>query len=119
LRELAGDKATRATEALKGRGFLASLAVSIAPVAPFPVIGMVAGHAGVPLFDYLGGTAVGMLPGTLATTAFADQLAKVLDDPSQINYWIVGGVVLFFVVLMLGVRRWLGGLRRRRAARSG
>ena len=115
LRELAGDKATRATEALKGRGFVASLAVSIAPVAPFPVIGMVAGHAGVPLFDYLGGTAVGMLPGTLATTAFADQLAKVLDDPSQINYWIVAGVVLFFVVLMLGVRRWLGTLRRRPA----
>ena len=93
-------------------------AVSIAPVAPFPVIGMVAGHAGVPLFEYLGGTAAGMLPGTLATTVFAGELAKVLDDPSQINYWIVGGVVLFFVVLTLGVRRWLLTVQQRRGARQ-
>jgi len=116
LRELAGDKAKRATEALRGRGFVASLAVSIAPVAPFPVIGMVAGHAGVPVFQYLGGTAVGMLPGTLATTVFARELAKVLDDPSQINYWIVAGIVLFFVGLTFGVRRWLVGVQGRQAA---
>ena len=107
LRKLAGDKFERAMGALRGRGFAASFAVSIAPVAPFPVIGMVAGAAAISLWQYLAGMALGMLPGTLATTVFADQLKNALEDPSKINYWIVIGVIAVFVALMLGVRRWL------------
>lgn len=107
LRKTAGDRFERATEALRGQGLLAAFAVSVAPVAPFPVVGMVAGAAGIKLWHYLGGTALGMLPGTLATTVFADQLRMALEDPSRINYWVVGLVVLVFVALMAGVRRWL------------
>jgi len=117
LRKLAGDKFERATGALKGRGFVAALAVSIAPVAPFPVIGMVAGAVQLALWEYLAGTAVGMLPGTLATTVFADQLRAALEDPSKINYWVVGGVVLVFVALTLAVRRWIAGVQGATARR--
>ena len=118
LRELAGDKFQRAMDALRGRGFAAAFAVSVAPVAPFPVIGMVAGTAAIPLLQYLAGTAAGMLPGTVATTLFADQLRAALEDPSKINYWVVAAIVLVFVVLMFGVRRWLSGVQKQKKSRG-
>jgi hypothetical protein len=47
-----------------------------------------------------------MLPGTLTTTVFGDQFATALEDPSKINCWIVGGVILLFIALTAFVRRW-------------
>ena len=114
LRDLAGEKLERTTKALRGRSFLAALALSVVPVAPFPVVGMVAGAAGIKLWPYLAGTALGMLPGTLATTVFADQVARALKDPSTINYWLVAGIVAALVGLTLVVRRWLTKVTSRR-----
>lgn len=112
LRELAGEKLARTSKALRGRGLLAAFALSVIPVAPFPVVGMVAGAAHIKLWQYLAGTALGMTPGTLAVTVFADQLAKALKDPSSINYWLVAGIVVFFIVMILIVRRWLAKVQR-------
>jgi uncharacterized membrane protein YdjX (TVP38/TMEM64 family) len=53
------------------------------------------------------GTFLGMLPGMLVATVFGDQLESALRDPARINYWVVGGVLVFFVVLTVAVRRWL------------
>lgn len=113
LRDLAGEKLEKTTKALRGRSFLSALALSVVPVAPFPVVGMVAGAAGIKLWPYLAGTALGMLPGTLATTVFADQVANALKDPSTINYWLVAGIVLGLVALTVAVRRWLANVTSR------
>jgi uncharacterized membrane protein YdjX (TVP38/TMEM64 family) len=107
LRELGGDKVERTGKALRGHGVLPSFAASIAPIAPFVVVGMAAGAARVKLWQYLAGNALGMAPGTLASTVFADQVAAALEDPSTINYWLIAGVAVFFVVLIVIVRRWL------------
>jgi phospholipase D1/2 len=107
IHRLAGRNLERTTRAVRKRGFLSVLAVSIAPVAPFPVVGMIAGAVHVKLRDYLLGTAAGMLPGTLATTVFAHQIEAILEDPTRINYWVVAAILAVFVVLVLGVRRWI------------
>lgn len=112
LHDLAGEKLERTSKALHGRSFLAALALSVVPVAPFPVVGMIAGAAHIKLWQYLAGTALGMTPGTLATTVFADQLKRALKDPASINYWLVAGIVVFFIVLALIVRRWLAKVQR-------
>ena len=36
------------------------------------------------------GTFLGMLPGTLTTTVFGDQIQTALQDPSRINWGLVG-----------------------------
>jgi uncharacterized membrane protein YdjX (TVP38/TMEM64 family) len=105
LSHFTGDKIERATKALRGKGLLASFAAAIAPIAPFPVIGMVAGTCGIKLWHYLLGTLGGMLPGTLATTLFANQLANALEDPKTVNYWVVAAVVLVLIALTLLSRR--------------
>lgn len=58
------------------------------------------------VWDYAAGTFLGMAPGALATTVFGDQIASALEDPSKINYWVVGAVVLAMIVLTYFVRRW-------------
>jgi hypothetical protein len=47
-----------------------------------------------------------MLPGVLATSVFGDQVTRALEDPSTINWWLVGAVLAAFALLMYAVRRW-------------
>ena len=107
LQKLAGKKLGRASEAIRQRGFASVLAVTIAPVAPFPVVGMAAGAVRIKLRHYVPATMLGMLPGTLATTVFAHQIESALEHPERINYWVVAAIIGVLVALMLLARRWL------------
>lgn len=113
LRRLGGERVERTGKALRGRSFAAALSLSLVPVAPFPLVGMAAGAARIRLWPYLAGTALGMTPGTLAATVFADQLKKALRDASSVNYWVLAAVVLFYAVATLIVRRWLAKVESR------
>jgi uncharacterized membrane protein YdjX (TVP38/TMEM64 family) len=107
LDELGGPKLKRAAATLRRHGVLAALALSIVPVAPFPLIGMTAGAARVKLWQYLTGVMLGMLPGTVATALFTDQLLAALDEEADVNYWIVAAAVLVLAAVIFFVRRWL------------
>lgn len=106
VRKLAGSKINEMTSVLRRRGLIAVFAVRIVPVAPFAIEGMVAGAIGIKLWHFALGTVLGMLPGTLTTTVFGDQIKIALVDPSRINYWLVAAVAVFFVLLIAFVRRW-------------
>ena len=106
MQRLAGDKLDDVIRALRRRGLMAMLAVRIIPVAPFAVEGFIAGAVPIKLWDYTLGTFLGMLPGVLATSVFGGQLTAALEDPSTINWWIVGGVILAMVALTWYVKRW-------------
>ena len=108
VRRLAGRKLDRLSAAMRARGLLAMTAVRLVPLAPFPVVGLVAGAIRVKLWHYALGTFLGNLPGVLAATIFADQIAAALDDSAKINWWVVGGVVAVFAVGTWAVRRRLG-----------
>jgi phospholipase D1/2 len=115
VRRIAGDKLQNAAEIVRRRGMAAVFAVTVAPIAPFPVIGMAAGAVRIKVLHYLCGTLGGMLPGTLATTVFARELEAALEDPSRINYWVVGAVILVFVLLIVFARRWLARMQEEAA----
>lgn len=106
LHDLGGDKLEGVGKTLRKHGVLAALAVSIVPVAPFPLVGMTAGAAGVRLWQFLIGVTLGMLPGTIATAVFTEQVLAALDDEADVNYWIVAAVVAVFAVLFVIVKRW-------------
>jgi uncharacterized membrane protein YdjX (TVP38/TMEM64 family) len=116
VRRIAGDKLHNASEVVRHRGLAAVFAVTVAPIAPFPVIGMAAGAVRIKVLHYLVGTLGGMLPGTLATTVFARELEAALEDPSRINYWVVAAVILVFVLLIVFARRWLARMQEEAAA---
>lgn len=106
LRELGGEKLEKTGKMLRKHGVAAALAVSIVPVAPFPMVGMTAGAANVRLWHFLTGVSLGMLPGTVATAVFTDQVLAALDEEGEVNLWLVAGVVIVLISLILIVRRW-------------
>ncbi len=106
VERIAGEKVDQVTKVLRKHGLLSILAIRIVPAAPFAVEGIIAGAARIKVLDYTLGTFIGMVPGVLTTTVFGDQIATALDDPSKINYWLIGGIVLAFAVMTYCVRRW-------------
>jgi uncharacterized membrane protein YdjX (TVP38/TMEM64 family) len=107
VRRIAGTRLNGVVQVLRRRGLIAMTALRLVPLAPFAVEGLVAGAVGVKLWEFMLGTALGMLPGTLAATVFGDQMQAALEDPSQTNYWLIGAVVALVVAATLLVRRWL------------
>jgi uncharacterized membrane protein YdjX (TVP38/TMEM64 family) len=107
LRRLAGPNMESVAGVVRRRGLIACVAVRIVPVAPFAVVGFVAGNIAIKLGHFMLGTFIGLLPGTLTTTVFGDQIQSALEDPSTINWSLVGGVVLWFVLMALFLRHWL------------
>jgi len=106
VHRLAGEQLDSVTKALRRHGLLAMLAVRIVPAAPFAVEGIVAGAVRIKVSDYALGTLLGMAPGVLASTVFGDQIATALEDPSKMNYWVIGAAVVGFVALTYFVKRW-------------
>lgn len=107
VRRLAGNKLDRVMDVMRQRGLLAVIALRLVPLAPFAIEGLVAGAIRIKLWQFTLGTGIGMLPGLLAATVFGEQLEAALRDPGQINYWVVAGVAIVFIVVTLAVRYWL------------
>lgn len=107
VRRVAGAKLNDILQVLRRRGLLAITALRLVPLAPFAIEGVVAGTVRVKLRHFMLGTALGILPGTLASTVFGDQLQAAMVDPHAVNYWLLGAVLLLLAVTMWGVRRWL------------
>jgi phospholipase D1/2 len=107
VRRIAGAKLNDILQVLRRRGLLATTALRLVPLAPFAVEGVVAGAVRVKLSDFLIGTALGMLPGTLTSTVFGEQLKVWLEDPSRINYWLIALVLVVLGAATFLVRRWL------------
>jgi uncharacterized membrane protein YdjX (TVP38/TMEM64 family) len=116
VRKIAGERLHRMSDLLRRRGLLAITALRLVPIAPFSVEGLAAGAMRIRFFDFFMGTALGMLPGTLTTTVFGDQLQAAIADPSRVNYWLIGGIVALFATGTWAVRRWLFDTKRSGAA---
>lgn len=106
-RRLAGDHFDEVSRALRRHGLLAMTAMRIVPAAPFAVEGILAGAMRVKVWQFTLGTVLGMAPGTLAISVFGYQITAALEDPSRINWWIVGAVLALFVAMIYVVRRWI------------
>ena len=116
IRRLAGPRLNRIARKLRRRGLLSVIAVRLVPVAPFIVVNMVAGAFHIRVGHYALGTAIGMLPGTLAATLFGGQLHSFLRDPGPINYGLIALFVVGLVLAFVAMRWWL---RRRLAIADG
>ena len=109
VRRLARGRLTRMSQIMRHRGVIAMTAVRLVPLAPFPVVNVVAGAIHLRFRDFMIGSALGILPGTLVATVFGDQLVMGLKDPRSINLWLVAALVCALIVGTRLVRRWLFG----------
>lgn len=69
VERLLGPRVARADALLRRRGLLAILSARLIPVVPFTLINYVAGLSAVGVRDYVVGTALGIVPGTVVFVA--------------------------------------------------
>jgi phosphatidylserine/phosphatidylglycerophosphate/cardiolipin synthase-like enzyme/uncharacterized membrane protein YdjX (TVP38/TMEM64 family) len=112
VRRLAGAGLDRMVEVLRKYGLLAMTLLRLVPLAPFAVEGIVAGAVRLKLWHLAVGTAIGMLPGTLATTVFGGQLESALSG-GRFNWWIVAGVIALLGAGSWAVKRWFTAMAGR------
>jgi phosphatidylserine/phosphatidylglycerophosphate/cardiolipin synthase-like enzyme/uncharacterized membrane protein YdjX (TVP38/TMEM64 family) len=112
VRRLAGPKLDRIVAVLKKHGLVAMTLLRLVPLAPFAIEGMVAGAVRLKLWHLLVGTAIGMLPGTLAATLFGDQIETALSG-GGINWWVIGAALALLGGGAIAVKRWFGRMSAR------
>lgn len=110
-----GARGEHLRERIVGHGLIAIAIVRIVPVAPYSIVGFVAGVARVHRGDYLIGTALGMAPGVALYTLFVDRALAVLADPHPLAWLLLATALALLVASGFGVRAW----NRRRAPTHG
>ena len=119
VRRLAGKRINELSRRLGRRGLLAALLVRIFPVAPFTIVILVAGASHMRFRDFVLGTALGMAPGILAITVFADRLAAMVRNPSPTALATLIGVGVVIVAGAVGMRFWFKRREAKTAPESG
>lgn len=107
VQRIAGDALDKAAKPVKKHGVLAMFAANMLPTPPFAVQNIIAGAMRIRLWEFLLGTLLALIPGILAWTVFGDQIMNALDDASKVNYWLIGGALVFFVGFIFLARWWL------------
>ena len=77
----------------RGNVFLTTLRIQILPIMPFGVFNYAAGVSHLPFLQFLGGTALGILPGTVAAVYVGDRLMAGITGSDR-HALVVAGVVV-------------------------
>jgi phosphatidylserine/phosphatidylglycerophosphate/cardiolipin synthase-like enzyme/uncharacterized membrane protein YdjX (TVP38/TMEM64 family) len=96
---------------LRRRSFVAILGARLVPVGNFSLINLLAGALQVAFRQYLLANALGILPGILGFTLFADRIGRMLLHPTLDNVMALVVTLAAIVASLWLVRR---GLRRAR-----
>jgi uncharacterized membrane protein YdjX (TVP38/TMEM64 family) len=88
-------------------GIAAVVAVHAIPTAPYGIVNSIIGTFDISYRDFIVGTFLGHLPGTLCLAIFGKQLKNLLDDPSPQNIALILLIVFAAGVLIFVLRRRL------------
>ncbi len=97
VRRVAGRRINDLSRRIAKRGLLAMLFVRIVPVAPFSIINLVAGASHLRFRDFLLGTILGLLPGTILISFFVDRIVAAVRHPGPVTFALlalVAGVAI-------------------------
>jgi uncharacterized membrane protein YdjX (TVP38/TMEM64 family) len=98
------------SQQLSRRGLLAVAMVRFMPVAPFMVINLAAGALRVSVRDFVLGTVLGLLPGTVLLSLFTERLVAAWQSSIRPSWQVL--LVPGATVLVVMTLRWV---RRKRA----
>ncbi|HKJ22603.1 MAG TPA: VTT domain-containing protein, partial [Gammaproteobacteria bacterium] len=107
LRRLAGPRLNHISKQLAQRGILTVVIVRMIPAAPFVAVNLVAGISHIRLRDFIIGSAIGMLPGTLALALITEGVLRAADKPSAYHWLLVALALLALGAAGLLLRHWL------------
>lgn len=98
VEKFTGARVEKLDEEMRRRGFTAVVGVRLVPVLPFTAINYLAGLTNVRWWPYFGGTAIGILPGTISYVtlgAFGTQLGwQVQTAAAALGLLTLAGVIV-------------------------
>jgi uncharacterized membrane protein YdjX (TVP38/TMEM64 family) len=112
VERLIGARLKGLDAATQQHGFVGLLVLRLIPLVPFNALNFGSGLTAIRLRDYSLATVVGILPGTLVYTFFADALVQGSTQASadaRTRLWIAAGLFLALTVVPIVARRF--GLR--------
>lgn len=112
VRKVIGKRLHRLNRRLAERGVLAIALIRNLPVAPFSIVNLLAGASHIRFRDYLVGTGLGMLPGILGISIFADRLLAVIKSPNVANVLVSAAALGALVLGFWWLQRRLVGNRK-------
>lgn len=101
LQSILGPRLSRIRNSICRSGLVAVAAVRLVPIAPFTLVNMVAGACRIPIGAYLGGTALGLLPGLLAMSALGHQIFRFIIDPNPADFGLLIAAALLWLALII------------------
>ena len=104
VQDLLGPRLNRIRRKIASRGVVSIAAIRLVPVAPFTVVNLAAGASAIPVFDYMAGTVIGMLPGMIMISAVGNQFARILTSPTPFDIAALVVAVGAWVALSIGVQ---------------
>nr|WP_166756101.1 VTT domain-containing protein [Modestobacter marinus] len=107
---LAGPRLARADARLSERGFLAVLVGRLTPIAPFTAVSYAGGLSGMRWRDYLAGTALGVVPGTVLHVGIGATAGTVGAGGAPLALSLVPFTVALVVLGAVALRRRRTGL---------
>ncbi len=99
VRRMAGRRLDRVSKRLAERGVLSVATLRFVPVAPFGVVNVVAGATHIRARDFLGGTLIGMAPGSIALAFFGERALDAIRDPGWGSVAIAVGILATLLVV--------------------
>lgn len=101
-----GKRFGKVQKFLRKGGIGAVVAVRMIPIAPYAVVNTAAGSINLRFRDFLIGTFIAHLPGTLTLAIFGEQLEKVITNPSAENIMVLLAVMMMGIAVIWGVKRY-------------
>lgn len=101
---IANAHVERIRERVARHGILAVAIVRVLPIAPYSIVSLAGGIAGIARAPFLIGTALGMLPGILLYALFADRAYEVIANPRPLSWAMLSFAVLLIVAIALLLR---------------
>jgi phosphatidylserine/phosphatidylglycerophosphate/cardiolipin synthase-like enzyme/uncharacterized membrane protein YdjX (TVP38/TMEM64 family) len=115
VRRLASARLTALSQRLARNGVLATALCRVLPIAPFTVVNMIAGASGVRARDFVAGTAIGMLPGTVVLVLIADSAKALSATPGGPRWLWIALALLSALGVVAALRRFVFPRVRMRA----
>ena len=106
----AGEKVNRISRQLARRGVLAMAVVRFLP-APFSLVNLMAGASQIRFFDFMLGTALGLVPVILLLVFVVDEVSDAVRHPGLATFAWLALAIALIIALVWGVRHLVARLQ--------
>lgn len=110
MRNILGPRLNRVRQGIAKRGVITVAAIRLVPIAPFTVVNLVAGASGIPVFDFVAGTLLGLMPGLIVISAVGYQFARIMTAPTPMDFALLAAAVAVWIGVSIGIQamvsRW-------------